>query len=166
MNGGAHVGEPVPQEGTPFALLTGPFLSPLSIPCTEPPFGKIGVVDLKTGNMKWQRTLGTSADSGPLQTRSHLPLPMGVPNTGGAVTTRSGLTFIAATQERALRAFDVNTGKLVWRVPLPVGGHATPMSYISKKSGRQFIVIAAGGNAPLSSGIGDYVMAYALPKSN
>ncbi len=166
MNGGAHVGEPVAQEGTPFALLTGPFLSPLSIPCTEPPFGKIGVVDLKTGKMKWQRTFGTSADSGPFQTRSRLPLPMGVPNTGGAVTTKSGLTFIAATQERALRAFDVNTGKLVWRVPLPVGGHATPMSYISKKSGRQFIVIAAGGNAPLSSGIGDYVMAYALPKPN
>ena len=166
MNGGAHVGEPVAQEGTPFALLTGPFLSPLNIPCTEPPFGMIGVVDLKSGKMKWQHTLGTSADSGPLRTRSHLPLPMGVPNTGGSVTTKSGLIFIGATQERALRAFDVNTGKLVWRVALPAGGHASPMSYISKKSGRQFVVIAAGGNAPLSSGVGDYVMAYALPKSN
>ena len=60
----------------------------------------------------------------------------------------------------------MNTGKLVWRVALPAGGHASPMSYISKKSGRQFVVIAAGGNAPLSSGVGDYVMAYALPKSN
>ena len=166
MTGAAHVGEPVPQEGTPFALLTGPFISPLNVPCTEPPFGMIGVVDLKTGKMNWQRPLGTSADSGPFQSRSFLPLPMGVPNTGGAVTTRSGLIFIAATQERALRAFDVNTGKLMWHVPLPAGGHATPMTYISKKSGRQFIVIAAGGNAPLSSGAGDYVMAFALPRSN
>ena len=166
MNGGAHVGEPVPQEGTPFALETGPFLSPLNIPCTEPPFGMIGVADLKTGKMKWQRPLGTSADSGPLQTRSYLPLPMGVINTGGTMTTKSGLIFIGATQERAFRAFDVNTGRLLWHVPLPAGGHAAPMSYISKKSGRQFIVIAAGGNAPLSSGIGDYLVAYALPKAN
>lgn len=165
-NGGAHVGEPVAQEGTPFALLTGPFLSPLGIPCTEPPFGMIGVVDLKTGKLKWQRPLGTAADSGPLGTRSRLPLPMGVINTGGSVTTKSGLLFIGATQERTFRAFDANSGKLLWRAPLPAGGHASPMSYISQKSGRQFVVIAAGGNAPLSSGTGDYVMAYALPKSN
>ena len=79
MTGAAHVGEPVPQEGTPFALLTGPFISPLNVPCTEPPFGMIGVVDLKTGKMNWQRPLGTSADSGPFQSRSFLPLPMGVP---------------------------------------------------------------------------------------
>lgn len=166
LTGGAHVGQPVAQEGTPFALLTGPFLSPLNVPCTEPPFGKIGVVDLKTGKMKWEKPLGTASDSGPFNTRTHLPLPMGVPNTGGAVTTRSGLIFIAATQERAFRAFDLDSGKLLWRVPLPAGGHATPMTYISKRSGRQFVVIAAGGNAPLSSGAGDYVMAYALPKSN
>ena len=81
------------------------------------------------------------------------------------MTTKSGLIFIGATQERAFRAFDVNTGKLLWHVPLPAGGHAAPMSYISKKSGRQFVVIAAGGNAPLSSGIGDYLVAYALPKA-
>lgn len=164
QDGGAHIGVPVPQEGTPFALLTGPFLSPLGVPCTQPPFGKIGVVDLASGKMKWERTLGTAADSGPFDMRTHLPLPMGVPNTGGAVTTRSGLAFIAATQERAIRAFDVNTGKIVWRAALPAGGHGTPMTYISPKSGRQFIVIAAGGNASLRSGMGDYVMAYALPK--
>lgn len=162
-NGGAHVGEPVPQEGTPFALLTGPFLSPLGVPCTQPPFGKIGVVDLTTGKMKWERPLGSSADSGLFHSRSYLPLPMGVPNTGGSVTTKSGLTFIAATQERAIRAFDVNSGKLLWRAALPVGGHATPMSYISPKTGRQYVVIAAGGNASYYSGMGDYVIAYALP---
>lgn len=166
LNGGAHVGEPVPQEGTPFALLTGPFLSPLGVPCTQPPFGKIGAVDLVTGKMLWERPLGTSADSGPFDMRSHLPLPMGVPNTGGSVTTKAGLTFIAATQERAIRAFDVKSGKMLWHAPLPAGGHATPMTYISPKTGRQYVVIAAGGNASLHSGSGDYVKAYALPKAN
>src|SRR6185312_16726553 len=113
----------------------------------------------------WERSLGTGANSGPFDLPSHLPLPMGVPNMGGSITTRSGLIFIAATQERAIRAFDVNSGKLIWRAPLPAGGHATPMTYRSPRSGRQFVVIAAGGNASLHSGAGDYVIAYALPKT-
>ncbi len=164
MDGGAHVGLPVPQMGTPYALFTGAFLSPIDVPCTEPPFGKITVVDLDTRKTLWERPLGTGADSGPWALRSHVSLPMGVPNTGGSITTRSGLVFIGATQERALRAFDINTGNLLWRASLPAGGHATPMTYVSKKSGRQFVVIAAGGSAPLYSGYGDYVMAFALPK--
>ena len=163
QDGGSHVGQPVPQMGTPFALFTGPFLSLLGAPCTQPPFGMIAVVDLQTRKTLWQRTLGTSADSGPFDIRSHLPLPMGVPNAGGSLTTRGGLTFIAATQERAIRAFDTKSGALIWKASLPAGGHASPMSYISPKSGRQFVVIAAGGNATLHSGAGDYVVAYALP---
>ena len=164
IDGGIHVGEPVPQIGTPFALFTGAFLSPLGVPCTEPPFGKIGVVDLQTRKMVWEKPLGTSKDSGLFDMPSHLPLPMGVPNTGGSVVTRSGLIFIAATQEKAIRAFDLKTGKQLWKSRLPAGGHATPMTYISPTSGRQFIVIAAGGSGPLHSGFSDHVIAYALPK--
>jgi quinoprotein glucose dehydrogenase len=162
-SGGIHVGDPVPQIGTPFALFTAAFLSPLGVPCNEPPFGEIGVVNLNTRKMVWQRPLGTSSDSGPFDMQSHIPLEMGVPNIGGSLTTRAGLIFIGATQERAIRAFDIETGKLLWLARLPVGGHASPMSYVSAKSGRQFVVIAAGGNAPLHSGSGDYVVAFALP---
>ena len=165
-DGVAHVGLPVPQEGTPFGLLTGAFLSPLGVPCMQPPYGKIGVVDLASGKMLWERPLGTSADSGPFDWRTGLALPMGVPNTGGTVTTRAGLIFVAATQERAIRAFDLTSGRMLWHAVLPTGGHATPMSYISPKTGRQFVVIAAGGNASLHTGMGDYVIAYALPKAN
>lgn len=163
VDGGIHVGEPAPQLGTPYALFTGPFLSPIDVPCNEPPFGKIAVVDLDSRKVLWDRALGTSANSGPLGTSSHIPLPMGVPNAGGSVITRSGLIFIAATQERAIRAFDAKSGQLLWRAPLPAGGHAGPSMYISSKSGRQFLVISAGGSAPLHSGTADYVMAYALP---
>ena len=162
-SGGIHVGDPVPQIGTPFALFTGAFMSPIGIPCTEPPFGKIGVVDLRTRRMLWERPLGTSRDSGPLDIKSHFPLEMGVPKMGGSATTRAGLIFISATQERAIRAFETKTGKLLWWAPLPAGGHASPMTYVSSQSGRQFVVIAAGGNAPLHSGVGDYVIAFALP---
>jgi quinoprotein glucose dehydrogenase len=165
-SGGIHVGEPVPQLGTPFALFTGAFLSPLGVPCTQPPFGKIGVVDLDSRKMIWERPLGSSKDSGLFDTASHVPLPMGVPNTGGSLTTRTGLIFIAATQERAIRAYDVNTGKRLWWAALPAGGHASPMTYISPRSGRQFVVIVAGGNASLHSGAGDHLVAFALPRKN
>ncbi|SCW33790.1 quinoprotein glucose dehydrogenase [Sphingobium faniae] len=162
-DGSLHIGAPVAQIGTPFAADAKAFLSPLGIPCTEPPFGKIAVVDLDTRKIIWERPLGSAAGSGPFNHASHLPLAMGVPNAGGSLTTRAGLAFIAATQERAIRAYETANGRMIWRRPLPVGGHATPMTYISPASGRQFVVVAAGGNATLASGAGDYVMAYALP---
>jgi len=37
------------------------------------------------------------------------------------------------------------------------------MSYVSARTGRQYIVIAAGGHSPLQTRLGDYVEAYALP---
>lgn len=154
-----------PQAGTPFAVHTAAFLSPLDIPCTQPPFGMIGAIDLKTNKMIWKRPLGTTADSGPLYVASHIPLPMGVPNMGGSLLTRAGLTIIGATQEKKIRAFHSSTGKLLWSHELPRAGHATPMTYVSPKTGRQYIVIAAGGNVAMGSARGDYVMAFALPQA-
>ena len=76
--------------------------------------------------------------------------------------TRADLTFTAATQERAIRAFQSSTGKLLWSTRLPRAGNATPMTYISPRSRRQFVVITAGGNAPMGSAQGDYVVGFAL----
>jgi quinoprotein glucose dehydrogenase len=81
-----------------------------------------------------------------------------------SVTTRSGLTFIGASQDRYLRAIDTVTGRELWRWKLPAGGQATPMSYWSAASGRQFVLIAAGGHAGILAKAGDYVVAFALPK--
>ena len=63
-----------------------------------------------------------------------------------------------------MHAFDAKTGRLLWNDRLPAGGQTTPMTYVSKKSGRQFVVIAAGGNFIMQSPGGDYIVAYALPK--
>jgi quinoprotein glucose dehydrogenase len=156
---GAHA-----QEGTPYAADVRPFLSPFQTPCNAPPYGLITAVDLTTGKVVWSHPLGTARDSGPFGIPSMLPITMGLPNSGGSLTTRGGLVFIAASQERTLRALDVRTGKEVWSARLPAGGHATPMTYISERSGRQFIVISAGGNVPLRSKTGDAIVAYALPK--
>lgn len=151
------------QARTPFAALVSPFLSPLGVPCQQPPYGMISGIDLRSHKLIWTRRLGTAQDSGPMGLPSMLPIPMGVPNIGGSITTRGGLTFIGASHDRYLRAFETKTGRLLWQERLPAGGQATPMTY-SGKGGRQFVVIAAGGNSAIASMKGDYIVAFALPK--
>jgi quinoprotein glucose dehydrogenase len=157
------MGGAAPMLGTPYAVDLKPFMSPLNVPCQQPPYGELAAVDLATRRILWRQPLGTARESGPLGVHSHLPFVMGVPNQGGAITTRGGLTFIAAAQDQYLRAFDSVTGIQLWRAELPAGGQATPMTYRSNKTGRQFVVIAAGGHVPLGTQRGDYVVAFALP---
>lgn len=159
-----NIAGPVAQEGTPFAASIKPFLSPLLAPCTQPPYGLISAVDLNTRKIIWQKTFGTARDSGPLLLKTGLPIPMGTPNIGGSVITASGLAFIGATQEHMIRAYDIKTGKELWKGRLPAGGNATPMTYWSAKSERQFVVIAAGGHGGILSGYSDQLVAFALPK--
>ncbi len=160
----SDVGGPAPQAGVPYAAWITPFLSPLAIPCQQPPYGRISAVDLHTGRLVWSRVFGTSRDSGPIALPTFLPIPMGVPNIGGSIMTGSGLAFVGATQEHAIRAYDVATGRELWRGRLPAGGNATPSTYWSNASGRQFVVIAAGGHGAMLSGESDALIAYALPK--
>ncbi len=147
-----------PQYGTPYAVDFGPFLSPLGLPCNAPPWGTLAAVDLKTKKLVWEKPLGT--------TRDHAPLGIAVPgvfNLGGAVVTKGGVTFIAATIDNYLRAFDTMNGKLLWEGRLPAGGQANPMTYTSSRNGKQYVVIAAGGHGFMGTTPGDYVIAYALP---
>ncbi len=160
-----NVAGPVAQAGTPYAVSVAPFLSPLVAPCTQPPYGMISAVDLNRRKLLWQKPFGTMRDSGPLLLSTGLPIPMGVPNIGGAVVTASGLAFIGATQEHMFHAFDIRTGRELWKGRLPAGGNANPMSYWSDKSHRQFVVIAAGGHGGILSGYSDKLIAYALPRS-
>ncbi|MEZ5554234.1 membrane-bound PQQ-dependent dehydrogenase, glucose/quinate/shikimate family [Haliea sp.] len=154
-------GVPVsPQLGTPFAVRTErPFLSPLGLPCNAPPWGRLAVIDLQDRKLLWQRPLGTTRDHAPLG----IPLP-GAFAQGGSIITAGGLIFIAAAQDDYLRAFDVDTGEELWRHRLPAGGQATPMSFVSRQTGRQYVVIAAGGHAYLQTTLGDYVVAFSLPE--
>ena len=160
----SDVGGPAAQKGVPYAAQITPFLSPLAIPCQQPPYGMINAVDLRTGKMVWSRRFGTSRDSGPMALPTVLPIPMGVPNIGGSLVTASGLVFIGATQEHAFRAYDVASGRELWKARLPAGGNANPSTYWSAKSGRQFVIIAAGGHGAMLSGSSDALIAYALPK--
>lgn len=157
------VGGAVPQENTPYGADVQVFFSPLEVPCQQPPYGFLSGVDLRTGQLIWHRPLGTAQDIGPLGIRLGLKIPFGPPSAGGAITTASGLTFVAASQDAYLRAFDTGSGALLWEGRLPAGGQATPMTYLTD-SGRQMVVIAAGGMASFKTKMGDYVVAFALPQ--
>lgn len=148
------------QEGTPYAVEFLPFLSPLGIPCHQPPWGELSAVDLDTRRTLWRRPLGNTRDHAPFG----IPFRTGMLNLGGAAITRGGVVFIAATADHYFRAFDVDSGRLLWKARLPAGGQANPMTFVSRRSGRQYVVIAAGGHGTLQTRSGDYVLAYALPQ--
>lgn len=157
---------PQPQLGAPYGVLLTGLVSPLNVPCMQPPYGEISAIDMRTRRLVWSEPIGSARDSGPFGLHSHLPLPMGMPMFGGSLVTRSGLVFIGATQERAFRAFASADGRELWRVSLPAGGQANPMTYRSPRTGRQYVLIATGGHIMLQSPLGDQVIAYALPGSN
>ena len=83
----------------------------------------------------------------------------GSPNLGGPIVTAGGLVFIGAALDRSLHAFDIETGREVWRGSLPESGKATPMSY-RLATGEQFVAIAVGGGG--AWGTGDSVVAFHL----
>ncbi|UVM23973.1 glucose/quinate/shikimate family membrane-bound PQQ-dependent dehydrogenase [Pseudomonas wadenswilerensis] len=152
----------VPLKGTPYAVNKNRFLSVAGIPCQAPPFGTLTAIDMKTQKVAWQVPVGTVEDTGPLGIRMHLPIKVGLPTLGGTLSTQGGLVFIAGTQDFYLRAFNSANGEEVWKARLPVGSQGGPMTYVSPKTGKQYVVITAGG-ARQSTDRGDYVMAYALP---
>ncbi len=152
------------QEGSPYyAVYIAPFRSPTGMPCQRPPYGTLSAVDLKTHKLLWSHPFGTSRNAGPFGLQLPIGFQMGAPMIGGAVTTQSGLVFIASTLDQYLRAVDVHTGAELWKVQLPSPGFANPISYVSPKSGRQFVVVAAGGISHFTKSHGLFVKAFALP---
>lgn len=155
---------PQPMSGTPYGAKLRGFVTPLGTLCLAPPYGRLTAIDMSTRQILWQRPLGTMRDSGPFGLHSGLPIPMGMPGFGGALTTRSGLTFIGSAKERSFRAFATESGQELWNVHMPASGNANPMTYLGPKSGRQFVVIAATGHGTLQSmPYGRTIQAYALP---
>ncbi|MBN9070804.1 MAG: membrane-bound PQQ-dependent dehydrogenase, glucose/quinate/shikimate family [Rhizobiales bacterium] len=152
-----------PQAGSPYAIhINAGWRLPTGLLCSEPPYGHIRAMDLKTGKTLWDKPLGSAVNNGPWGIPSMLPIDIGTPNNGGPLVTAGGLIFIAAATDDKLRAIDIKTGKVVWQADLPAGGQTTPMTY--EVGGRQYIVIAPGGHHFMETKIGDQVIAFALPQ--
>jgi quinoprotein glucose dehydrogenase len=147
------------QEGTPYGMRRRAILSPLDVPCNSPPWGNLSAVDMQAGTILWQVPVGTIEDLAPAIVPN---LRLGVPGLGGPIVTAGNLIFIGAVMDDYLRAFDIRNGELLWEGRLPAGGQATPMSYFLEKSGKQYVVIAAGGHPRLGTTVGDYIVAFAL----
>lgn len=124
-------------------------------PAIKPPWGTLSAIDLNTGEYRWRITLGEHA----ALTAKGVPIT-GTEQYGGPIVTAGGLVFIAATQDEQFRAFDKETGKLLWQASLPAAGYATPSTYTMR--GKQYVVIAAGGGK-LGTKTGDAYVAFALP---
>ncbi|MCP5183769.1 MAG: pyrroloquinoline quinone-dependent dehydrogenase [Pseudomonadales bacterium] len=146
------------QAGTPYAMARRLFLSPLGLPCTPPPWGKLVAVDLTAAKILWDVPLGTVRDLAPAVVPN---FAWGVPGIGGPLVTASGLIFIGAAGEFVFRAYAVDDGRELWRAELPTSANATPTTY--QVDGVQYVVVAVGGHGGLGLPRGDVVMAWRLP---
>ena len=142
------------QIGTPYGMARRFLRAPSGMPCTPPPWGTLNAVDADTGNIRWTVTAGQFDGA---------PAAFGSPMLGGPIVTAGGLVFLGATLDSAIRAYDVETGKELWKGTLPTSARATPMTYRAP-DGKQYVVISAGGHGiPGLGPLGDYVVAFALP---
>jgi len=157
---GTEGGSYAAQTGSPYGLFRNFLQAPSALPCSPPPWGSLVAVDLAEGNIRWQVPLGSMQDFG----GRHPGIPPGSISLGGPIVTAAGLVFIAGTVDSFIRAFDVTSGREVWRAALPASGAATPMTYVTKPGRRQFLVIAAGGHSHVTEeSQSDTLVAFALP---
>lgn len=130
------------MRGTPFIMRRKILFVPPGVACTPDPPGALVAIDLASGRKLWESPL--------------------LPNLGGPIATAGGVVFIAATVDSHIRAFDIETGRELWKAELPGGGKATPMTYRGA-DGRQYLVIAAGGDGETWKP-SDAIVAFALPR--
>jgi membrane-bound PQQ-dependent dehydrogenase (glucose/quinate/shikimate family) len=123
-------------------------------PCQKPPWGTLNAVEVSNGEIVWKVPLGVVAG---------LNGQTGSPNLGGSLATAGGLIFIGATADSSFRAFESRSGKQLWVAELAASAHAAPVTYMGNKSGKQFVVIAAGGGGYFRGKTSDEVVAFALP---
>jgi quinoprotein glucose dehydrogenase len=148
-------GDGDPMPGTPYSSSTMNFVAPSGVPCTPPPWGTLTAIDMNTGKVKWHRPFGRTR-----RYKMTFPESWGSAMIGGPIVTGGGLVFMAASMDKKIRALDVKTGEEVWQAKLPYAGMAVPMSYMA--DGKQYIVIAAGGNRRTFTEEGDAIVAFTL----
>ncbi|MEM1112106.1 MAG: PQQ-binding-like beta-propeller repeat protein [Pseudomonadota bacterium] len=184
LMGDPDPGDPFDHRRIKYYGLTLPFMSRAGtqVPCFEPPWSTLAVIDLNTKELLWSRPVGSMKNSGPFNWQSGIDWwQVGTPIRAGTLTTRGGLIFLSSTMDSTVRAFDLRTGEVKWSEDLPGSGQATPMTYLDEATGRQIVIVTvpnpswryprdpATGTYTDSTnprdGRGGYVIAYGLPAS-
>jgi quinoprotein glucose dehydrogenase len=109
-------------------------------PVNGPPWSQLVAYDLNEGTIKWRVAEGDApglADKGIKGTGTVRPR-------NGPVVTAGGLVFIANSQDRMLRAFDKDTGKILWEHELEANPEGIPAVY--QVNGRQYVAFAVGAS--------------------
>jgi quinoprotein glucose dehydrogenase len=149
------------QTGAPYGMFRRFLQSPSDLPCSAPPWGLLTALDMNEGKIRWQVPLGSMQDFGGAHAQQ---IPPGSISLGGPIITAGGIVFIAGTTDSFLRGFDIETGKELWKAQLPAGANATPMTYRLASSGKQYLVIAAGGHPKITEEkLGDALVAFTIP---
>ena len=136
------------------------------LPIIGPPWSELVAYDLNEGTIKWRVPLGTVsslAAKGIKDTGSYRP------TRNGPVVTAGGLIFMATASDRMVRAYDKETGKVLWEREVDANPDGIPAVY--ETGGRQYVAFFAGvgrsyngiaWKAGKPEGQGYYV--FALPK--
>lgn len=134
-----------------------PMRSPLRMPCQAPPWGYVAALNLKTMQTVWMhKNVSIDAAFG-------VRLSLGRRGSGSPLTTGGGVTFLGGTVDHDLRAYDVRNGKLLWKSRSPASSESTPISYVSDKTGRQYVAVMIESRDSPDDKTGDSLVAYALP---
>jgi len=107
---------------------------------TEEQWGNVTAVDYNTGKIRWQ-------------VRTEQPM------IGGALATAGGLLF-TGEGNGLFKAYDSETGSVLWTFQAGAGVNAPPSSY--SVGGKQYIAVAAGGNTQLDYKRGNNIVAFSL----
>lgn len=125
---------------------------PNGLPIVKPPYGSIVAVDLHEGEILWRVPNGDGPRDHPALADLDLP-PLGTLGRPSPLTTRS-LLFVGEGMGigvpripehgggKMFRAYDKQTGDVVWEMALPGGTTSAPMTYLA--GGKQYIVVAVG----------------------
>jgi quinoprotein glucose dehydrogenase len=164
---GGMIGPPYPPDVSvpPVRYYTGYGLSNTIV---KPPYSTLTAYDLNRGTIKWQIPAGDE----PKAVAQGIHDTGGISQRSGIITTSTGLLFHAGADGK-VRAYDTDTGRVLWTATLPAASRGIPAMY--EVDGRQFLVVNAtqgvtaggselSGTGPDGGNAARAYVAYALPK--
>ena len=125
---------------------------PNGLPIVKPPYGSVVAIDLNRGDILWKVPNGNGPRDHPALKALNLP-PLGTVGRPSPLVTRT-LLFLGEGMGRGVpripaygggktfRAYDKQSGRVIWEMLMPGGTTGAPMTYAV--NGKQFIVVAVG----------------------